>query len=68
MCCAFVHDMPVIIHCLTVLDDETARQLREMNSKVSWPSGLNENVLLRYKTLYFPGKLCDLPQWYVLHN
>ncbi|XP_065913918.1 glycine N-acyltransferase-like protein 3 isoform X2 [Dysidea avara] len=46
---------------IAVLDDETARQLRGM--KISWPCGLKENVLLTYKTLYFPGKLSDLPKW-----
>jgi len=37
-------------------------QLTEMKS--SWPASLSGNVLRTYKTLYYPGKLSDLPKWY----
>ena len=55
MCCAFYLDMPDIIHWFTVFDDETARQLREMDSKVSQPSGLMRMFYLDIKHFTFQG-------------
>ena len=31
----------------------------------SWPSGSAEKTVLNIKSFYFPGKIKDLPSWYV---
>ena len=51
------------IRCFTGFDQQTYGFFK--GQLTPWSSGFTKNAVCTYKSLHFPGKIEDLPNWYV---